>query len=142
MTVDEYSRPFGDLRLCSVGRGKDAVGKPCTPALFEARGECFIELHRAAENSRDRRLGEIIARRSETTCGNHRPRPVESFPYRLRNPFRFVADGCATYDLDSARRQRAGDVRRVGIYREAEEELVTNGDQLDLARVQRANTPA
>jgi hypothetical protein len=33
-------------------------------------------------------------------------------------------------------------VRRVRVYREAEEELVTNGDQLDLAGAQRANTPA
>ena len=69
-------------------------------------------------------------------------RPIERFPHCVRNLVRFVADGCATDDLDSTRRQHAGDVRCVRVYREAEEELVTNGDQLDPAGAQRANTPA
>ena len=53
----------------------------------------------------------------------------------------FVANRGAADDLDALRRKRARDVGGVRIDREAEEELVTNGDQLDLSSELKRRTP-
>jgi hypothetical protein len=52
-----------------------------------------------------------------------------------------IANSRATNNLHAGFGQNARDVRGVCVYREAEEELVTDGDQLDLDAAQAANAP-
>jgi hypothetical protein len=142
MPVGEYQRAFGYLGLTAIGRRESTIGKARAPTFFELRRERLIELHLAAEDFCDRGLGKIVARRAETASRYYGASSFEGFAHGLGDLLCFITDSRATDYLDAARRESAGDVRRIGVDREAQEELVTNGDQLDLERAQKAKTPA
>src|SRR5450759_2373226 len=142
VTVCENPRALGNLGLRAVGRGIIAVGKSRSPPLLERARDPFVQIHLAIEDFGDRRLGEIVARRSESTGRDHGAGPVESLAHRARNLLGLVAHGGAANDLNAGRSEDTRYVRCVRIYREAQEELVTDRDQLDLHRAQKANTPA
>jgi hypothetical protein len=100
-----------------------------------------VELYLPAEDARYRRLGDVVARRSQSAGGDHGAGPIQRFGYRGSDCFGDVTDGRPSDDLHSRGCQHSRDVRGVGVDSEAEEELVTDGDQLHPLSGQKANTP-
>ena len=96
----------------------------------------------AAKDLCDGRLCKIIACGAKSAGRNHGASSIECLTHRLGDLVRFIPDRGAAHHFDAGSGQRARDVRGVGVYREAQEELVTNGDQLDPGWAHNANTPA
>src|SRR5712671_4193307 len=140
--IVEDSRALGNLGLRPVVGGKVGVGKSRPPSLFQRTGDLLVQLHLAPENLCDRWLREIVAGRTKPTGGYDGAGSVERLAHRRRDPGGVVANGGPPNYFDSGLGEGARDVRGIGVDCKAEEELVTDGDQLDLDRVQGANTTA
>jgi hypothetical protein len=104
--VGEYARAFGDLGLGAVRRREPAVGKARAPTLLDPRRHPFIQLHLPTEDLRDRRLGEIVARRAQPAGGNHGAGSIESLAHGDGDLVRFVTDGGSPNHFDAARGER------------------------------------
>ena len=141
MTVGKDARTLRNLGLAAVCRGKLSIRKPRPPPTLESSGNLLVHLHPAAEDAGDRRLGEIVAGGPKTTRRYHGTRSIEGLAHGRGNSVGFVTDGGAANYLGAGSRERARYVRRVRVYGKAEEELVTDGDQLDLQTTHRAKAP-
>jgi hypothetical protein len=142
VAIVENARAVGNLGLRAIVGGKVGVGESRPPPLFQRGCDLLVQLHLPTENLCDRRFRKVVAGRTEPTGGYHRAGSLQRLAHRRGDPRRFIANGCPPDDFDSGLGEGARDVRRVCVDGKAEEELVTDGDQLNLNRVQGANTTA
>ena len=97
----------------------------------------FVQHHVAAEERRDGRLGEIVARGSKSAGGDDGAGAFQSVGHRCGDRLGGVAAGRPPLNLDTLGSEHSREMRGVGVDRITEEELVTDGDDFDLHRVSR-----
>ena len=74
---------------------------------------------------------EIIGRRTQTTGGNHAARALERLLHSIGDFIGIIGDCRTSCDRDADLAQRACEKDGVGVDGRAEQEFVTDGDDLD-----------
>ena len=133
VAVGQHARAFGNLGLRAIRLRETGCWEIARASAPPAPPR---SLRRAS--SRARRSRAIAGLVRSSLVGPSPPvvitAPVRSSASRTARAISsgFVADGGSANDLDAARRERARDMGGVRVDREAQEQLVTDGDQLDL----------
>jgi hypothetical protein len=106
--------------------------KTLLPALLHPGKVLFVEAHAPAEERRDGRFGEIVARWTEAAGGDDGARAIERLANGGRDVLCHVADGGSSPDAYADRSQLARQVGGIRVDGESEEELVAYGDELNI----------
>ena len=129
--VAQLARASGQHGLLAVRGGHLALEDPLEPLLHP--GEVLlVEHHAATEQRSDRRLGQIVARRSEAAGRDHPAGAVETITHGARDRGGRVTHRRPPRDLHPFGRERARQVRGVGVDRVAEQQLVADRDDFDV----------
>jgi hypothetical protein len=131
VVVAQFARAFGQHRLLPIGGGHRPLEDPREP-LFHPGEVLLVQHHAASEQRGDRRLREIVARRAQAAGRDHRARAIEPIAHGGGDRVSRIADGRPPRDLHAFGRERACEVRGVGVDRVAEEQLVADRDDFDV----------
>ena len=101
------------------------------PSGLEGGQDGLVHHHGAAEYLGDRRLGAIVGGRTEAAGRDHRAGAIKRLAYGRRDTGRIITDGRAARDGNAEAREFTPDVRGVGVDGEAEQKLVTDGDDFE-----------
>ncbi len=131
MPIVENRRTFRNERLLPIALWH-RVTESLEPSRFEGAEYRIVHDHAAPEQFGDHGLRAIVGGWSESAGRDHGAGAIERIAHGRRNQRGIVAGSGATHDADADGRQLTREMRRVGVDREAEQQLVADGDDFEV----------